>query len=239
MRELEEVDFFDLEVGDIANLLLQRTSYMERNDDGRPEAFLDWMRRDDRRLLAEAADRRELVLNLYRNEIQNELDQLREYLPARATAVADIGAGIGLLDLAIHRALDADLHLIDIETTPERYHLYADKGAGYANLATARAMLLRNGVPEGRLRTTNPRREQLEDGTYDVIVSLLAMGFHFPCDTYHAFIKASLAPGGVCIFDHRKGSDQDAFLAIFDRVDVILDLPRSRRLVCRMSHGGG
>lgn len=233
MFELTDVDFSDLADEDVANLLLQRTGYMSRSPEGRPAAFLDWMKGDDRALAAEAVSRRSEILSLHQREVLDEVEVLRRHLPNPFASVADIGAGLGLLDLALARNFDAAVHLIDIESTPHRYHQYALQAAGYSRLGTARRMMIRNGVPAENITVTNPRIDILVPGNYDAIISCLAMGFHFPCEEYRVFVERGLRPGGVCIFDHRHETDQSAFLQLFDRVDVVFEAPRFRRLACR------
>lgn len=235
MLELSDVDFSDLTDGDVASLLLQRTGYMRKSPDGRPAAFLAWMQGNDQPLASEARERRDEVLALYQREMQAEFDALYPHLPAGVRSVADIGAGLGLLDLAFGRAYGAALHLVDIETTSHRYHLYAERAAGYSRLEGARRMLVRNGIGPGDIVVTNPTRTNLEPIGYDVVVSLLAMGFHFPCETYRGFVERGLRSGGVCVFDHRNGTDQSEFLALFESVETVATYPKFRRLVCRRS----
>jgi hypothetical protein len=110
------------------------------------------------------------------------------------------------LELLLHQTHGARLLLIDIEQSKEHQHGFAQHGSGYADLASCRRFLTSNGVPDADIATCNPRNQPLPPGEFDLLISLLSMGFHYPCDEYTNFILTGLRSGGSLILDKRTGS---------------------------------
>lgn len=131
--------------------------------------------------------------------IQFVLDEIGANLAAispifekiRPRSLADIGCGYAFIDLMIHRLYGTRLVLIDIETTGTIYFRYHEKGAGYSNLATARAFLEANGVPGKSIQTINPDKSDIARAPrVDMAMSLLSCGFHYPVATYRDFFQS-------------------------------------------------
>lgn len=135
--------------------------------------------------------------------------------------VGDIGCGHGLFDLLMYRRYQPRIWLIDIEETAEKYHHFAENGAGYASLQQARELLLNNGADPARILTCNPRKTSLPDEPFSLLFSLLSAGFHYPIKDYAAYALSVLKPGGALIFDARHDTDQQQYLGGFATVEVI------------------
>lgn len=228
-----DLRFETLSQSDIALLLLQRTGLMNTDATGQKPSFIGWINRDDRALFKEAESRRDLILREHSESVAWEFEQLQPWLPKAVTSIADIGPGLGIIDILFHRQFGCRCHLIDIEVTSSRYHLYEDQAAGYSRLASASTLLEDNGVSASLIRCTNPNKQSLEPIGYDVVLSTLAMGFHFPCATYQAFVAKGLRSGGVCIFDRRSDTDQDEFLSLFESIEIVAESAKWERLACR------
>lgn len=124
----------------------------------------------------------------------------------RPKSLADIGCGYAFIDLLIYRRYGCRLVLIDIEKTDEVYFRYREKGAGYSNLATARAFLTANGVPDRAITTINPGRQDLARAPrVDMAMSLLSCGFHYPVSTYIDFIGSHVTKALVMDVRRRNG----------------------------------
>lgn len=213
-----EVDFSVFDTDDIVNLAMQRSSAVRD-----PEAVRAWLRGDDGPLRAEAEANRDGILHAAFTEISEAFARVFPRLEAlKPGRIADIGAGYAFLDLLAFRHWGCDLVLIDIEETEARHFGFAADGAGYSSLAKARAFLVANGVPERRIRTINPRHEDLaEAGIVDAAISLISCGFHYPAQTYDAFFRDQVRPGGAVILDIRKGSGGIPYLKGIGKTHVL------------------
>ncbi|MDZ4137159.1 MAG: class I SAM-dependent methyltransferase, partial [Paracoccaceae bacterium] len=161
------------------------------------------------------------------------LPLLRELAPKR---VADIGCGYAFFDLFVARDPGAALVLIDLENNEHRHFGFNPEGAAYSSLATAKALLVANGVSARKITTLNPRETAPENvKPVDLAVSFLSCGFHYPVDAYLPFLDKALAPGGAAIFDLR-GSTAAEQSAQLSRFGTLTDLPapaKARRVLLR------
>ncbi|PKP84381.1 MAG: class I SAM-dependent methyltransferase [Alphaproteobacteria bacterium HGW-Alphaproteobacteria-2] len=215
----ESLDFSMFTADDLVNLMMQRSSTVET-----PGAVQAWTEGDEAPLRAEAEARREAILHGAWDEIQAVFAEIHPRLAKLAPArVADIGAGYAFVDLMLHRAFGCDLVLIDIEESANRHFGFEEAGAGYSSLATARAFLVANGVPETAITTINPRKDEgmAQAGRVDLALSLISCGFHYPAETYDAFYAANVAPTGAILLDIRKGSGGLGYLKKFGHTSVL------------------
>ena len=228
-----DINTSDFDRKDAFDILLQRTLHVKSH-----LAFRMWARGISLPLRLEAALRRQAILSGVVSDARSEFNEIKEFLDAREfkpNRVVDIGCGHGIIDLFFARAYGCELHLVDIERTVAQHHDFHASGAGYASLQKARAFLERNGVEKGRITTTNPNKQTLSEDGADLLISLLSCGFHYPAETYGAFIDASLAPGGIVIMDIRKGSGQDNFLRRFAIIETVHEAQKYVRIAARMA----
>jgi len=223
-------DFSTLTARDVADIALQRTDSLIRARRGGPISYRLWTRGFPWPLRAEAALRRKSILAHAIGAAEHEWSEIEPYLPAGG-ALCDIGCGHAFIDLVAwkHRR-PRTISLIDIETTRERYHDYHATGAGYANLDSAKRFLLANGVPAESITVCNPRLNPLPCGPFDLIISLLSAGHHYPVAEYVPFVLQTLAPGGAFIFDMRRNTVQEKRLSGFRDVKLIHATPKSERV---------
>ncbi len=207
------LDFSMFTLDDFVNLVLQRSDVLGK-DRASHDLVRAWEAGDAaplyKRIEADPLKYAQAAADLIAAEYQRLAGLFERLRPRR---IADIGCGYGLFDLYAYQGVGADLLLIDIETTEARHFGFEDEGAGYANLATARAFLEANGVPSERITTWNPSTEDLpEVAPADIAVSFLSCGFHYPIDMYLAFIHFGVTEQGAVILDLR-GSMSQAGLA--------------------------
>lgn len=225
-----------LDRGDMANLILQRSEVMfdrprsgqvirawETGDMAPMEAEID--------RLGQGVARR--AAGVIHAEFRAIAPLLRELAPKR---VADIGCGYAFFDLFLARDLQAEVVLIDLESSDDRHFGFKSEGAGYSSLARARELLLANGVLDTQITTLNPRVTVPESiAPVDLVVSFLSCGFHYPVDMYLPFLDTALAPGGAAIFDLRAqtASAQAAALAQFGTLTDLEAPAKARRVLLR------
>ena len=220
----------------IDDLILQRTTPFIRLGGG--QALTQWFATGNKPQLSGFLSHHGLVdayLNETLNEVSNDVDALIHLLPASTFArVVSIGPGNGLVELLLYqRKVFSSLLLIDIERSDIHKHGYAQQGSGYASLQHTRQFLIENGVPAEAVVTCNPRTQALPLFEFDLLYSLLSMGFHYPCDDYATFIRECVAPEGRVIFDKRKETTDAGFESLMRdfHVENSVDAPRVERLL--------
>lgn len=150
---------------------------------------------------AQGEDYARAAAELIRGEFEDLRGLMQRLAPAR---VADIGCGYAIFDFFAYHALGCDLLLIDIEETEHRHFGFEEEGAGYSSLSRATEFLVANGVPADRIRTWNPKREEMPEGPpIDIAFSFLSCGFHYPVDMYLPFFRYAVQPRGAIVLDLR------------------------------------
>jgi len=177
----------------------------------------------------------------YTKELEGEFSALSPYLPETASAVLDIGCGIAGIDVLIAaRYPQTSLFLLDRTKTDQRiYYGMNERGAFYNSLDISRKVLEMNGVAPGRIHTqeATERNEVLFEETFDIVLSLLSWGFHYPVRAYLEVVSKKLKPAGVLILDIRKGSGGEKEIEQqFGSYEVISERGHSRRIVARKPH---
>lgn len=232
-RHQSGIDLSPLTWRDAAQIALQRTDHLLRLPGLGSPSYRLWRRDRPGLLLAEAWLRRRAILAGAAADIQAEFAALERFLgERRIERMVDIGCGHALIDVLFHRRYGCELHLVDIERSDTHRHDYHESGSGYASLRAARDLLVANGVPAERVRTTNPDREPLADRGCDLVLSLLSCGFHYPVRTYAAFAREALKPGGLFLVDLREGTGQEQDLAEagFAQILTVAEAPKRRRV---------
>ena len=177
----------------------------------------------------------------YAKELEEEFSALSPYLPQTASAVIDIGCGIAGIDVLIAaRYPQASLFLLDRTKTDQKiYYGMNERGAFYNSLDISRKVLEMNGVAPGRIHTQEAtgRNEVMFEEAFDVVLSLLSWGFHYPVSSYLAAVYEKLKPAGVLILDIRKGSGGEKEIERrFGSYEVISERAASLRIVARKPH---
>lgn len=191
----------------VENLILQRTGDFVKY--GGKHALERWFADGDRSLLVEALRSTGSINRFLRDtadRLQVEAQEVAALVPALSPAtVVSIGPGNGLVELFLFDYLPiSKLLLIDIEDSEAHAHGYAECGSGYASLAATRNFLVANGVPEQCIQTCNPKHEAIPQVKFDLLISLLSMGFHYPCDDYTDFIVSNINSDGIIVMDKRR-----------------------------------
>lgn len=146
----------------------------------------------------------------YGEVIAAEYAELAPYLPEAVAAVLDIGCGVAGIDVHLARRYpDARLYLLDRTERAERIPYGYGDGSFYNSLEAARELLWANGVDPERVETIEAPGVELP--RVDLVVSLLAWGFHLPVGAYLDRLK--LSPGGRVVLDLRLGTGGRAALA--------------------------
>jgi SAM-dependent methyltransferase len=186
---------------------------------------------------AESRIGRSRVEALYSADMHSEYESIKDYLPETCAAVLDIGCGVAGIDIYVNRhyaTQTPDFHLLDRSHVERRvYYMFNKRAAFYNSLDVARRLLIANYVAAHRVHThdANPNSALDVPGGIDLVISLLAWGFHFPVETYAGQVRDRLSDDGVVILDLRKGTGGLASLKrIFGRVTIILETEKYDRV---------
>ncbi len=183
---------------------------------------------------------KERVKALYTSDMKNEYASLRNFLPQRCSNVLDIGCGVAGIDVFIQRHYaqqQVKFYLLDrSQVTSNIFYLYQPHAAFYNSLNVAKALLVANGIPPSTVQLIEASDTYAIplDTTIDLVVSLLAWGFHFPVQAYLRQVYKLLREGGVLILDVRKNTDGLALLRrTFQQVETILETAKYDRVAAR------
>jgi len=163
--------------------------------------------------------KRAIALFQAESDYRHDAAQLLAILPTTDLArVVSVGPGNGLLELLLmqHFNGNAQLLLIDIEQSDSHHHGFHNQGAGYASLRSTIDFLSINGIEESRAIGCNPLNEPIPNFEFDLLISILSMGFHYPCDDYVNYMINSCAPNGMIVVDKRIGSQDHGFSLLLD-----------------------
>lgn len=210
MRAMDQPAICDLSTKslsrtDVVNLILQRSEII-RDQHKFNKYIKAWTAGDDAPLL-DLIQRlgTDILVRRAAAFIYLEYLELRPIFEAKTPeAIADIGCGYALFDLFLAQDYASTLHLIDLETSDSRHFGFETEGAAYSSLASARNLLLDNGVPAHSIHTLNPEKDDvsvLRD--LDFAFSFISCGFHYPWHTYQKFFEKSVIDEGRVIIDIR------------------------------------
>lgn len=128
----------------------------------------------------------------YAAEVEKDFAEIDPYLPEFADSIIDIGCGLAGIDVYLKRRYPhAHLTLLDGDGDLPVYG-WGETNNPYGSKALADELLEANGVRADRWVKADTR-DHLRS---DLVVSLVAWGFHFPLKTYDV--------RGFCIADLRK-----------------------------------
>jgi len=208
----------------LSDLILQRTDPFLKL--GGRNALMNWFSQGNINGLVSFLKVNNLVSDYLRMVFENyksEIILLMDKLPRKALKrIVSIGPGNGIFELLlVCENLTTDLCLIDIERTPEHYHGFNLKGSGYANLQTTKAFIESNIQSPLNITLCNPTKEPLPEFEYSLFISILSMGFHYPCDEYTDFIISKSTINSFVIFDKRIDTADVGFQKILKNFSVI------------------
>lgn len=119
----------------------------------------------------------------YLKTIEKEYNQLRVFLPKHIISVLDIGCGMGGIDIFLYRDYRPKITFLDRDgiDTKIKYG-YKKMASKYNLLSETKQFVEAQGVNDAEY--INIDKEPFPTEEFDLTISLLAMGYHFPFDTY-------------------------------------------------------
>ena len=152
------------------------------------------------------------IVSEFKKDILNDFDMIKEHLPNEVENILDIGSGISGIDIILGQNYKKipNIHLLDkTALDTEIYYGFNPKTAYYNSLELAKKILISNSIPESKiyLHDADNPNNTFEKKVYQLVVSFISWGFHYPVDMYLDKVYQSLDINGVLILDIRKNSD--------------------------------
>jgi len=143
---------------------------------------------------------KQIILS-YETDLKNIKDCITD-----KSKILDIGCGIAGVECLLSN--NNKIYLIDkTQTDKNIYYGYKDKTSFYNSLEIAKQNLIANGIQENNIFTQEAEDNKiLFKEEFDLIISLISCGFHYPIETYLDQIYNKLKMGGTLIINIRKGT---------------------------------
>lgn len=205
----------------IKYILFQRTSYLKFPH--------NWFYRKLKKLSpiflyntfvnAEAYFRRDAIKRLYSKDMSIEYETIKDHLPQTCENILDIGCGMAGIDIFLFQHYQSDMNidyfLFDkSEINQKVFYGYKEKSAFYNSLILAKSFLRLNGINEAKIHLFEvPSNNQISiDCSFDLVISLISWGFHYPLSQYIDDVYELLNENGTLILDLRKKTEDKAIL---------------------------
>lgn len=180
--------------------------------------------------------RADAIKKAFTADVEKDGASIRAHLPSKLDVLLDIGCGIGGADVVLYHALRPKrMYLLDKDGVDSSiWYGFTKEGAAYNSFDLLRSLLISNGVPEDVFQLIDISHQPFPQIRFDLVISLLSWGFHYPVSTYLPVVYDSLTEVGVLIIDVRKDTDgEDQLRTAFSTVEVIQEKQKWRRLACR------
>lgn len=176
---------------------------------------------------------------LFSLDMEKEIDTIGQYLPSGPKNILDIGCGVAGIDIMLNKhytskGIHPSFYLLDkTQVNPKVYYGFERQAAYYNSLEIAKELLVSNGVEKDLIHLQEVGEKKIfSDSKFDLVVSLISWGFHYPVSTYLDQVFDLLNVGGRLIIDVRKESDGEQLLeSKFGSVEVIYEARKHRRIL--------
>lgn len=181
------------------------------------------------------------VEQLLSDEMWSEYQSMKAYLPIHAKSILDIGSGVAAIDVLLYQHYSEDkpsIYLLDKTEMPSKvYYSFKPKGCYYNSLPLSKKLLVDNGIPSEKVFTEEVSEGGINFNTkFDLVVSLISWGFHYPVSTYLDQVYDQLNDGGALIMDVRKVEGNNGLDEIknkFGDYEIIYESVKNTRIVAR------
>lgn len=181
------------------------------------------------------------VEKLLTGEMCFEYNSMKDFLPKNAKSILDIGSGVAAIDVLLYRHYDEykpSIYLLDKTEMPSKvYYSFKSKGCYYNSLPLSKKLLIDNGIPSHKVFTEEAKDNKIDfNARFDLVVSLISWGFHYPVSTYLDQVYEKLNIGGALVMDVRKVEGDKGLGEIknkFGSYEVISESVKNTRIIAR------
>jgi hypothetical protein len=171
---------------------------------------------------------------MYIKGIIKQYKIFKNNLPKQCDNILSIGCGLGVPDLIFkeHYKKDLNFYLFDRHQYDNKISFgYKEKASFYNNFELTKEIYNKYGIDDKYINFIDANNENLLNlPKMDIIISLIAWGFHFPIRTYLENVVKLMHENTILIFDLRTDHEIDL---IREKLIVINDIT-SGRLICKL-----
>lgn len=176
---------------------------------------------------------------LFSLDMEREYSIIKDHLIPKAQKILDIGCGVAGIDIMLNKHyVSTDQHpsiyLLDKSEVNSKVYYGIEKEAAYYNsLNIAKELLMDNGVESKKIFLQEVDGKPIyPNDKFDLIISLISWGFHYPISTYLDQVYDRLNVGGQLIVDVRKGTDGFQLLKNkFGSYEIIYEARKHQRVL--------
>ncbi len=174
-------------------------------------------------------------INQFKDQIQKEYLEMREYLPTGVESILDIGCGLAGIDILLSKHYgQPELFLMDnSEIDKNIYYGFKEKGACYNSFEETEKLMKVNYIKNYNLIDIKEQRLPVFK-KMDLVISLLSCGYHYPINEYLDYINTILSKNGALILDIREWSDGiEIIKEVLPNITEISHYNKSIRIIAR------
>lgn len=179
--------------------------------------------------------RNSAIKNDYIVDMEAEYLDIKSYLPLKTKNILDIGCGIGGIDIFLskhYNSPETTFYCLDKTQLDNIYYGFKEKAAFYNSLDVAREFLSLNGIKNICTLLANDNNTIETNEKFDLILSLISWGFHYPVETYLFQVYTHLQVDGHMIIDIRKNTNGlDKIKTVFSNIKVISETEKKIRIL--------
>ena len=137
-------------------------------------------------------------------EFLKEFNSIKNYLPNTPKNILDIGCGLGVINIFLNHYYlkKPTFTLIDKNYVDKKVSYGFDNiSESYNKLETTKNFLILNNLKTNQLNLINVDENFVLNKTYELIISLFSMGYHYSIENYIDLIRKSSTKNTKVIFD--------------------------------------
>jgi len=172
----------------------------------------------------------------YYNEMENEYETIKDYIDSEKKYILSIGGGLGGLEIILNKQINVEEFTFierNLVSKKVKYGWDNNNNEAYNDLIILKNFLIKNHLPFSKFTIFDYDKDELPNKTFDLIISLFSLDYHYNFDIYFDYLKKSSHMSTKIIFDT---INTDRFNEIFKEVHIINDrtdtVHKSKRIVC-------
>jgi len=209
----------------IKYIALQRTDYLKNNFFTRLEKYFPKFKKILLKIKCFLFQNK--IRLSYKNDLFTEYEKIKQFLPTKIESILDIGCGIAGIDILIsnHYNNNIKIFLLDKTEVEKNIHYnFIPIGSFYNSLEKAKKFLIMNRIDKNNIYLQQATKDNLImfDEKFDLVISLLSWGFHYPIKTYLQQVKEKMNARGILIMDIRKNTEgEEEIKKMFGNIRII------------------
>ncbi len=137
-------------------------------------------------------------------ESKIEFNELINFLPSKIYNVVDIGSGLGIINIFLEKHFTNKINftLIDKNRIEKKVtYGFCNEGEFYNNFSLTADFLKNHGINMNQIKLIDSDDINIINNKFDLVISLLSMGYHYPINQYLSFLKKNTHKNTIFIFD--------------------------------------